>query len=120
MSSVNRTKELPACLFRDEPTRSQSKRPASTQTGSSLRSTGSGVTRGTTTNSDWVFLGFFLAVLAFSTGAVYRTLADALDAPIVHRSYSTGECVRVLHQKPEHLGFSCFLLPEKYQVEWVD
>ena len=42
-------------------------------------------------------------------------LADRIFPPLVHRSSSTGECVKV---EPADAG-SCLELPQRYEVVWV-
>lgn len=60
-----------------------------------------------------------LSVLVAScTWGLIHAVADVLDAPDVHISYTTGECVRIIDENGER---KCpEQLPAKYHRVWVE
>lgn len=76
-------------------------------------------------NAGQALLGYLLgccAVLLLAV-ALGRGVIDVLDAPEVHVSSASGECVRVLDAKAEYEGrkseWSCARLPPRYDRVWV-
>lgn len=55
--------------------------------------------------------------------ALGRGVIDVLDAPEVHVSHASGECVKVRDFKAEYEGrkseWSCARLPPRYDRVWV-
>lgn len=58
-------------------------------------------------------IGYSLLIsvlLVFSISSAYYYL----NIPTVHMSHLNGSCVKVNNE-----GYSCYSLPEKYQIIWV-
>lgn len=59
---------------------------------------------------------FMLAIMFVCLVLIALIVTHRLDAPIVHFSHSTGECVEVLSKSGD---YHCDNLPEKYTHVWV-
>ena len=58
---------------------------------------------------------FVCAVFLVSCGVLFYQVLRILDEPMVFRSWSTQECVKV---EPESAG-TCEDLPDRYGIVWV-
>lgn len=76
-------------------------------------------------NASLALLGYLLCGAAALLAAVVlgHAALDALDAPEVHVSHSSGACVRVHDAKAEYerrpSEWSCASLPPRYDRVWV-
>lgn len=48
-----------------------------------------------------------------------NSITELLDRPEVHKSYSTGKCVKVINYKKND-NYSCENLPSRYSHVWVE
>lgn len=103
--------------------RSPRRSPASSQhlapCGSSLKSIAFGVMRSILANLG--DLARFLLPLAFAAmllGGVLATLWDATGLPIVYKSYTTRQCVKV--ENIDGTPGDCSNLPDRYHHTWVE
>lgn len=63
-----------------------------------------------------MFLAYLLVLVAVAM-AGYHALASYADLPVVHQSYLTKDCVRVL--LADGSEGDCADLPDKYHHVWV-
>lgn len=65
----------------------------------------------------------FLAMLSgLLIALVFIVVTRALDAPQVHISFSTKQCIRVddpAAERERREAFTCEALPERFEVIWV-
>lgn len=71
-----------------------------------------------------MFVAKFLAPLAFAAflvAGIVSTLDNALSLPQVHKSHSTGECVKMVVTDQGHpKEVECpEVLPARYELVWV-
>ena len=64
----------------------------------------------------YLLLGILVvSTVMFWIFLIWVVTSNFLDIPLVHRSWSTKECVKV---EPESAG-TCDDLPKRYEIVWV-
>lgn len=57
-----------------------------------------------------------LIIMCLIMSLSFYVIKDYLDLPIVYRSHSTQECIKVISPKNK---YSCERMPRAYEVVWV-